>query len=83
MVLAAHGVKLSERELRRRTGWKEQFGTSSSAVVKTATALGFVNSRETSGLRLYDLRMRFVLESIQLSALDWRRTAITANMRKW
>ena len=56
MILAAHGVKLSERELRRRTGWKEQFGTSSSAVVKTATALGFVNSRETSGLRLYDLR---------------------------
>jgi predicted double-glycine peptidase len=56
MVLAAYGVKLSERELRRRTGWQEQFGTSSTAVVETATALGFVNSRETFGLRLYDLR---------------------------
>jgi ABC-type bacteriocin/lantibiotic exporter with double-glycine peptidase domain len=56
MVLAAYGRKLSERELRRRTGWQEQFGTSSTAIVETAKALGFVNSRETFGLRLYDLR---------------------------
>ncbi len=56
MVLAAYGVRLSERALRQRTGWQEQFGTSSTAIVKTARTLGFVNSRETSGLRLYDLR---------------------------
>jgi predicted double-glycine peptidase len=56
MVLAAQRVRLSERELRQRTGWQEQFGTSSTTVVATAKALGFINSRETSGLRLYDLR---------------------------
>lgn len=56
MVLAAYGVQFSERELRRRTGWQEQFGTSSTAIVEAAKTLGFVNSRETSGLRLYDLR---------------------------
>lgn len=56
MVLAAYGVKFSERELRRRTGWQEQFGTSSTALVEAAKALGFVDSRETFGLRLYDLR---------------------------
>ena len=56
MVLAAYGLKLSERELRRRTGWQEQFGTSSTAIVAAAKSLGFSNSRETFGLRLYDLR---------------------------
>jgi hypothetical protein len=56
MVLAAYRIRVSERELRQRTGWQEQFGTSSTVIVETAIALGFVNSRETSGLRLYDLR---------------------------
>jgi len=56
MVLTVYGMRFSERELRRRTGWQEQFGTSSTATVETAKALGFVNSRETFGLRLYDLR---------------------------
>lgn len=56
MVMATYGMRLSERELRRRTGWQEQFGTSSTAIVETAKSLGFVNSRETFGLRLYDLR---------------------------
>lgn len=56
MVLAAHGVILSERTLRRRTGWQDPFGTSSTAVVTAARALGFPSSRETSGLRLYELR---------------------------
>lgn len=56
MVLAVRGVRLSERELRRRTGWQELFGTSSTAIVETARTLGFANSRETFGLRLHDLR---------------------------
>jgi len=56
MVLAAYGLKLSERELRRRTGWREQIGTSSTAVVAVAKSLGFLDSREVFGLRLHDLR---------------------------
>lgn len=56
MVLTVYGMRFSERELRRRAGWQEQFGTSSTAIVETAKTLGFVNSRETFGLRLYDLR---------------------------
>ena len=56
MVLAAYGLKLSERALRQKTGWQEHLGTSSTAIVNTARLLGFPNSRETFGLRLYDLR---------------------------
>jgi len=56
MVLAAYRVRIAERELRQRAGWQEEFGTSSTAIVETAIALGFMNSRETFGLRLYDLR---------------------------
>jgi hypothetical protein len=56
MVLTVYGMRFSERELRRRAGWQEQLGTSSPAIVETAKALGLVNSRETFGLRLYDLR---------------------------
>jgi ABC-type bacteriocin/lantibiotic exporter with double-glycine peptidase domain len=56
MVLAAYGLKLSERELRRRTGWREQIGTSSTAMVAAARSLGFSSSREVFGLRLHDLR---------------------------
>ena len=56
MVLDAYGLKLSERELRRQTGWREQIGTSSTAVVAVAKSLGFLDSREVFGLRLHDLR---------------------------
>jgi len=56
MVLAAHGRNFSERELRRRTGWQEPFGTSSTTLVAAARSLGFPHSRETFGLRLYDLQ---------------------------
>jgi ABC-type bacteriocin/lantibiotic exporter with double-glycine peptidase domain len=56
MVLAAYGLKVSERELRRKTGWQEYLGTSSTAIVTVARSLGFANSRETFGLRLHDLR---------------------------
>jgi len=56
MVLTVYGMRFSVRELCRRTGWQEQFGTSATAIVETAKPLGFVNSRETFGLRLYDLR---------------------------
>ena len=56
MVLAVHGLQLSEREVRRHTGWQDHLGTSSSAVVEAAKVLGFSDSYETFGLRLYDLR---------------------------
>jgi ABC-type bacteriocin/lantibiotic exporter with double-glycine peptidase domain len=56
MVLAAYRLKLSERELQRRTGWREQIGTSSTAIVAAARSLGFLDSREVFGLRLHDLR---------------------------
>ena len=56
MVLSAHGIEISERVLRKNCQWDPFLGTSSTALVAAARALGFVNSREDYGLRLYDLR---------------------------
>ena len=56
IVRSAHGLELSERELRRQCHWSEKHATGSTAVVEVARALGFVHSREDYGLRLYDLR---------------------------
>ena len=56
MVLAAHGLRLSEKQLRELCEWSPRGSVSSSAVVAAARALGFIHSREDYGLRLHDLR---------------------------
>jgi hypothetical protein len=56
MTLAAHGVVLSEKQVRELCGWTPQGSVSSTAVVAAARALGFIYSREDYGLRLHDLR---------------------------
>lgn len=56
MVLAAHGLTMSEKRLCELCGWTPQWSVSSMAVVAAARALGFVHSREDYDLRLHDLR---------------------------
>lgn len=56
MVLAHRGIFLSEKQVRELCGWRPQASVSSTAVVATARALGFIYSREDYGLRLHDLR---------------------------
>lgn len=56
MVLAGHGVHLSEKRLRKLCGCQPGFGTHSSEVVRAAQALGFTRSVETYRLSLHDLR---------------------------
>lgn len=56
MVVAAHGMKLSEKRLRELCGWSPHGDISSTTIVSVAQALGFIHSREDYGLRLHDLR---------------------------
>jgi ABC-type bacteriocin/lantibiotic exporter with double-glycine peptidase domain len=56
MVLAAHGLQLSEKRLRELCEWSPRQSVSSTSVVAAARALGFIHSREDYGLRLHDLR---------------------------
>jgi hypothetical protein len=56
MVLAAYGVRLSERRLRELCRCQPGLGTLSSDVVSAAYALGFTQSVETYQMRLPDLR---------------------------
>jgi len=56
MVLAAHGVRVSEKHLRKLCGCQPGWGTLSSDVVRAAQALGFPQSAETYTLRMHDLR---------------------------
>lgn len=56
MVLAAHDVQLSEKRLRELCAWSPERAVSSSSVVATARALGFLHTSEDFGLRLHDLR---------------------------
>jgi ABC-type bacteriocin/lantibiotic exporter with double-glycine peptidase domain len=56
MVLAAKGLTLSEKRLRRLCQWSQLNSASSTNVVAAARALGFIQSREDYELRLYDLR---------------------------
>jgi ABC-type bacteriocin/lantibiotic exporter with double-glycine peptidase domain len=56
MVLAAHGLRFSERQLRRLCQCQPMMGTLSTNVVLAAQKLGFVDSIEDRSLRLFDLR---------------------------
>ena len=56
MVLAARGLRLSERQLRRLCHCEPMMGTYSGNVVQAAQTLGFTGSVEDRSLRLFDLR---------------------------
>lgn len=56
MILAAHEINLSEKEVRDLCDWNPRTATTSTNVVAAARALGFLHSREDYGLRLHDLR---------------------------
>ncbi|MFN7948996.1 MAG: cysteine peptidase family C39 domain-containing protein [Blastocatellia bacterium] len=56
MVLAAHGLLLTENQVRELCDWNPRTSVSSTSVVAAARALGFIHSREDYGLRLHDLR---------------------------
>jgi hypothetical protein len=56
MVLAAHGLRLSERHLRRLCYCQPLVGTLSTDVVRAAQQLGFADSVEDRSWRLFDLR---------------------------
>ena len=56
MVLAAHGIQLSEKQLRQLCEWSPRGSVSSTNLIAAARALGFIHSREDYGLRLHDLR---------------------------
>lgn len=56
MVLAAHGLRLSERHLRRLCHCQPLVGTLSTDVVRAAQQLGFADSVEDRSLRVFDLR---------------------------
>lgn len=56
MVLAAHGLRFSEHQLRRLCQCQPMMGTLSTNVVRAAQTLGFIDSIEDHSLRLIDLR---------------------------
>jgi hypothetical protein len=56
MVLAARGIRFSERHLRRLCHCQSMFGTLSTDIVLAARKLGFPGSVEDQSLRLVDLR---------------------------
>lgn len=56
MVLAARGLRYSERQLRQLCRCQPMMGTLSTNVIRAAQKLGFVDSVEDRSLRLYDLR---------------------------
>lgn len=56
MVLAAHNVLLSEKQIRDLCNWHPHTAVSSTSVVAAARALGFIGTQEDYGLRLHDLR---------------------------
>ena len=56
MVLAAEGLRFSERQLRHLCKCRPMIGTLSTDVVNAAQELGFANSVEDRSLRLFDLR---------------------------
>jgi hypothetical protein len=56
MVLAARGLRLPERQLRRLCHCQPLVGTVSTDVVQAAQQLGFVHSVEDRSRRLFDLR---------------------------
>jgi hypothetical protein len=56
MVLAAQGLRFSERHLRNLCQCQPMVGTLSSNIVRVARELGFAESIEERSLRLFDLR---------------------------
>jgi ABC-type bacteriocin/lantibiotic exporter with double-glycine peptidase domain len=56
MVLAVHGIRFPERQLRRLCHCQPMVGTLSTDVVRAAQQLGLADSVEDRSLRLFDLR---------------------------